>query len=468
MDQQRYPLDAFGRDIAGEAAHLRTLGDIVPVELTGGIPAYAITRYDTLRALMLNPQVSKDPRQHWARWNDAQTRPEWKWILGWVGPENMLNTYGANHTRLRKPLISAFTARRVESLRTPIQTITEQLLTPLDGGPPGQTVDLRTVLALPLPKGVMGNLLGVPPHQRTDIDDLVEGIMDTTASDEQAARTIAQIDTVIPALIDYKRANPGDDLVTDLLHHGQLRPDELRDTILLLYGAGYETTVHLITNTLYELLTHPDHLQRLLAGDITWDQVLGETLRRHPSIANLPLRYAITDIRVGDVTIEAGSAILTTLAAAGLDPDHYGPTAAQFDPDRDSSDHLSFGIGVHHCIGRPLALMEAEYALHSLFEHFPDIRLGTPPDHVPHVPSFIANGPDTLTVTLTQPPIPQLTPRRRISRADRQSLTAYCVWANDHGSSRGHSIRRIADDTRRSYGTIQQILATQRSSRGRR
>ncbi|MFJ2175989.1 cytochrome P450 [Streptomyces sp. NPDC087851] len=470
MDQQPLALDPFGRDIPGECARLRAAGDVVAVTLPGGIPAYAITRHDQLHDLMLDDRVSKDPRMHWALWDQALTRPEWRWILGWVGPQNMLNTYGHDHKRLRKPLQTTFTARRIESLIPRINAIIERLLAPLTYQPAGATADLREVLAYPLPMEVISQLFGVPTDRRPQLAGLVTRIMDTTATKEQAAETVAMIDTVVSALISHKRKLPGDDLTSALIavletDDGRLTPEELRDTILLTYGAGFETTVHLIANALHLLLTHRGVLRRLLADEITWERVLAEVLRLRPSIASLPLRYAIEDMTLSGVTIPAGAAILTTIAAANRDPDRYGPDADAFNPDRarDPRNHLAFGVGAHHCLGRPLALIEAEMALRAVFHHFPGIRLAHAPEPG-HVPSFIANGPATLHVTLSAPPIPADIAGKRLSFRDRESpamkeLRDYVLYAYDGGRPEGDTIHTIAKDTTRSYASTHKVIS---------
>ncbi|WP_369166510.1 cytochrome P450 [Streptomyces sp. R28] len=409
----RIAIDPFGADIPGESARLRALGPIVPVELPGGIPAWAPTGYDTLKELILDPQVSKDPRQHWRLWPEIAERPSWGWILNWVGVVNMLSTYGTDHTRLRKLVAPSFTQRRTEMMRPRVEAITTELLDSLDTlakpvplGEGGAVVDLKAGFAHPLPMRMICELFGVPEELREDTAKLIAAIMDTSdPSPEHAAFVQQQIDAVLGALIAHRSEHPGDDLTTELIRvrdedGDRLSDEELLHTLLLVIGAGFETTVNLIGNAVVALLTHPEQLAAVRSGEIGWDAVIDETLRAHPSIAALPLRFAVSDIKVGDVTIAAGDAIITTYAAAGLDPVHYGPDAASFDAARGADDHLAFGIGVHRCIGAPLARVEALTALPALFDRFPDLRLAVGDDELRQVPSFIAFGWQEIPVRL--------------------------------------------------------------------
>ncbi|MDQ0843412.1 cytochrome P450 [Streptomyces sp. V1I6] len=403
----RVAVDPFGADIIAECAKLRSLGPVVPVELPGGIPAWAPTGYDTLKALILDPQVSKDPRKHWSLFPEIGERPEWGWILGWVGVVNMLSTYGSDHTRLRKLVAPSFTARRTEAMRDRVEAITEELLTELDAaGANGEVVDVKAAFAHPLPMRMICELFGVPEDLREATGRLIAALMDTSdPSPERAAWVQEQIGTVLGSLIGYKTEHPGDDMTTELIRvrdedGDRLSDEELLYTLLLVIGAGFETTVNLIGNAVVALLEHPEQLAAVRAGGISWEQVIEEVLRVRPSIASLPLRFAVSDITVGGVTVPAGDAILTTYAAAGNDPARYGEDAAAFDATRAADDHLSFGIGVHRCIGAPLARMEAMTALPALFDRYPGLTAAFTSDELKQVPSFIAYGWQEIPVRL--------------------------------------------------------------------
>ncbi|MFD0006357.1 cytochrome P450 [Streptomyces sp. NPDC127178] len=406
----RVAIDPFGADITAEMARLRSLGPIVPVELPGGIPAWAPTGYDTLKELILDARVSKDPRQHWRLWPEIGEHPSWGWILGWVGVINMLSTYGADHTRLRRLVAPSFTQRRTEKMRSRVEAITAELLDALDKGgaddASGAVVDLKAGFAHPLPMRMICELFGVPEELREDTAELIAAIMDTSdPSPEHAAFVQQQIGTVLGALVAHRSEHPGDDLTTELIRvrdqdGDRLSGEELVYTLLLVIGAGFETTVNLIGNAVVALLTHPEQLAAVRSGEIGWDAVIDETLRVHPSIASLPLRFAVTDIEIGGVTIAAGDAIITTYAAAGLDPVHYGPDADSFDASRGADDHLAFGIGVHRCIGAPLARVEALTALPALFDRFPGLQLAVSAEELRQVPSFIAFGWQEIPVRL--------------------------------------------------------------------
>ncbi|WP_369205717.1 cytochrome P450 [Streptomyces sp. PU-14G] len=392
-------IDPEGRDIHGEAQRIRARGAAATlVELPAGIHAWYVSEFDVLKQLLRDPRVSKDPRRHWPAWQRGEFHDTW--IRTWVSVENMLSSYGEDHKRLRKLVAPAFTARRTAAMLPRVERITGELLDAMeDDAARDGTVDLRASFAHPLPMNVICELFGVPEDQRPEMKRLMDLIMDTTLTPEQAGQTAVDMQAAFTALVEAKRAEPGEDLTSVLVgardeEGAALSEKELLDTLLLMIGAGHETTVNLIGNAVHALLAHPEQLRLVLDGQASWDDVIEETLRWAPSIANLPLRFAVEDIALPDGTvIGQGDALLSTIASANRDPAKYGADAARFDIRRaGGGEHLSFGHGVHFCLGAPLARMEARTALPALFDRFPKLRPAVPPEEMAQVASCIAFG----------------------------------------------------------------------------
>ena len=167
---------------------------------------------------------------------------------------------------------------------------------------------------------------------------------------------------------------------------------------MLMMSAGHETTVNLLDQAITALLTHPDQRIEVLDGRVPWADVVEEALRWQAPVPYLPLRYAVEDIDLDGLTIPQGDAILVGYAAAGRDPAVYGDTADEFDLTRTTKQHLSLGHGVHHCLGAPLARLEAEIALPALFDRFPDLALAIPATELTLLPTFLSNGHTSLPV----------------------------------------------------------------------
>ncbi|MEU6823313.1 cytochrome P450 [Streptomyces atriruber] len=401
MEKQLTVIDPAGRELHAESERLRVLGSAALVELPDGIRAWAPTRHDVLKGLLGDAHVSKDPNRHWPAWIAGEYRQTW--VNSWVGVTNMFTAYGTDHRRLRKLVAPAFTKRRTDDLRPRVEAITTGLLDAMEAG--GDTVDLRAAYGHPLPMQVVCELFGVPDSHRADFARLIEAILDTTVTPEQAYATFQEVHVLLEDLVARKRAEPGDDLTSALIsardeEGSALSEIELIDTLLIVIAAGHETTVNLIGNAAHALLAHPDQLALVKSGAVGWPEVIEETLRWAPSIANLPMRFAVEDIELPDgITIPKGDAILTSFGAAGRDPLRHGESAGRFDITRADKEHLAFGHGVHHCVGAPLARMEAAIALPALFDRFPGLRLDETRAAHP-VESFIADGFSAVPVRL--------------------------------------------------------------------
>ncbi|WP_308020162.1 cytochrome P450 [Streptomyces sp. LS1784] len=262
---------------------------------------------------------------------------------------------------------------------------------------------------------VISRLLGLPDDVTVTFRGMVDKVFSTTLSPEESAATATAFQALLEELISAKRREPGEDLTSLLIaardsesdgDSRALSEEELRDTVLLIVSAGYETTVNLIDNGITDLLTHPGQLALVRAGEAGWDDVVEEALRRNAPVAHLPMRFAVEDIELpGGVTVRRGEAILAAYAAAGRHPVRYGDSGADFDVTRPVKDRLAFGHGVHFCLGAPLARLEGRTALSRLFERFPDLAFA-PGARLEPVDSLISNGHRALPVLLG-PPAPK-------------------------------------------------------------
>jgi cytochrome P450 len=402
-----YHIDVTGRDVQGEAALLREQAPATLIELPGGVRAWAVVRQQAIRTLLTDPRVSRDPYRHWPAWENGEGELAKTWPLAvWVQDRNMITAYGAEHSRLRKLVSRAFTPRRVDALGPDIRATTDTLLAKLASVGPDTTVDLRAEFCYPLPVQVISDLLGIPQDMRGRFLGMMNAIFATALSEEEATANLTALYALAHQFIELRRSAPGEDLASALIVAKDeggtgLTEEELIDTIFLMYTAGHETTVNLIDQAVFALLTHPEQFGLVRDGAATWDDVIEETLRYQSPIASMPLRFAVEDIDLEGVSIGKGDPILIYFGGAGRDPRVHGESASRFDVTRATrGEHLAFGHGVHYCVGAPLARMEARIALPALFTRFPGLRLAADAEQIEPVESFVSNGHRDLPVRL--------------------------------------------------------------------
>jgi cytochrome P450 len=397
-----FVLDPTRGDLHAENDRLREIGPVVPVELVGGVRAWAVTRYATLQAVLTDPRVSKELR-HWRAWSDGTVPSNWP-LASIVAVDAMTTVDGADHRRLRGLVSQAFTARRVEALRPRVTGLTHELLDRMAQLAPGP-VDLRQEFAYPLPLRVICELIGLPEERRDELHSLTNVLLRVVDTPEQAAIRIQTLHELLGELIELRRREPGDDLTSALIavrdeDGTRLSESELFGTVLLMFIAGHETTLNLITNAVRALLGHPDQLALVRGGVRPWSAVVEETLRWDPPVAHFPMRYATEDLDIGGATLHKGDAILASYGAAGRDPAQYGERAGRFDVAAPTPRHLSFGHGAHYCLGAQLARLEAEVALPALFERFPDLAPAVTLAELEPLATVVSNSTAALPVLL--------------------------------------------------------------------
>ncbi|WP_433871786.1 cytochrome P450 [Saccharopolyspora sp. CA-218241] len=348
-------------------ARLRESEPLSRIQLPFGESAWLATRYEDAKVVLGDPRFSRaasvgrdEPR--------LRERRQAMGILAMDPPD---------HTRLRKLVAKAFTARRVERLRPRAQEIADGLADGMlrEGAP----ADLVEDFALPLPIAVICELLGVPFEDRADFRVWSDAFLSTTKlTPEQAEDYIGRMHGYMAGLIDRRRQEPGDDLMSALISarddEDRLTEQELVQLAAGILVAGHETTATQIPNFVYVLLTHPERLAELRADLDLVPTAVEELLRYVPlGVASAFPRYALEDVELGGVTVRAGDPVLVSLSSANRDEAVY-QDPDQLDLLRSEASHIGFGHGPHHCLGAQLARLELQVALRTLLTRLPGLR----------------------------------------------------------------------------------------------
>ncbi|EST22710.1 cytochrome P450 family protein [Streptomyces roseochromogenus] len=352
----------------------RRLRDTAPVHrITGpdGTPAWLVTRYEDVRAALADPRLSLDKRHASAGTYKGFALPP-------ALDANLLNMDPPDHTRIRRLVGRAFTPRRVQQLREPIRRTADRLL---DAFAAHGTTDLIAAYAAPLPITVICDLLGVPESHRLDFRIWTDTLVAPDPARPEAARdAVAAMLGFFTRLLAAKRAEPADDLLSDLIavrdeDGDRLGEDELMSLVFLILFAGYENTVQLIGNAVLALLQHPDQLAALRRDPARIAAAVEELVRYEGPALLAIRRFPVEDVTIAGVTVPAGETVLVSLSAANRDPARFADPD-RLDLTRDAAAHLALGHGIHYCLGAPLARAETEIALTALLERFPELSLG--------------------------------------------------------------------------------------------
>lgn len=377
-----YTSPYFQEDRTGYLAQVR---ELEPIHWSDAIEAWVITRYEDCKALVRHPNTGKADR-----WRVASKDDEPLQLIEKVRQKMMLYQDPPEHRRIRGYVHKAFTPRIVEQLRPRIYEIMDDLLAEYTDQ---HEMNLVEAISYPLPIMVISQMLGVPADDWRLVRELSKDMgadfepLSTQEDLDRTNRATVKMQDYFRDLIKVKQQHPGDDLLTNLIAvheeaEDQFSIDDLLANVSLLLLAGHETTSSLISNGVFELLSHPAEFERLKAQPDLMSSAVTEILRYRSSV-DLMGRYVLEDMDYQDTRFKQGDLILFSLAAANRDPEVF-TNPDEFDIGRQEEQPVSFGHGIHYCLGAPLAKLETEITLEKLIEFMPDMQLKNPePQWIP-------------------------------------------------------------------------------------
>jgi cytochrome P450 len=389
----------FFQDPQSFQAALRAEAPARPVITPTGFRVWVVSRYEEAKAVLADPTVQKNSAGMRDAMADNKTGDGEAREFAPDLSHHMLSMDPPDHTRLRRLVTKAFTARRIEQMRPRIEEITAELLGKLSAG---DEVDLLDVFAFPLPITVISELLGVDDQDRDEFRHASNTLIASSGPEETQAAG-KWMAGYLMKLVEAKRANPGEDLLSALVETSEdsdrFSEQELVSMAFLLLVAGHETTVNLIGNGVLALLTNPAQLERLKADPSLVAGAVEEFLRFRSPVNMSTFRFTTEPVQVGDVTIPADQLVLVGLGSANRDENRF-PHADELDITRPVGGHLAFGHGIHYCLGAPLARLEGEIAFRSLLKAFPDLKLAVSPSELQWRISILIHGLEKLPVVL--------------------------------------------------------------------
>ncbi|MEV6427978.1 cytochrome P450 [Nocardia sp. NPDC051463] len=392
--------DAGPFDPPREITRLRAARPVSPMVFPDGHEGWLVTGYDAVRQVMVDTRFSSRqdigvihvPYETPGMPAATEPSPQMPGLFIAMDPPD--------HTRLRRKLTSAFTVRRMKQLEDHIADIVERQLDVLASLTP--PVDLVTEFALPVPSLVICELLGVPYADRETFQVNTAKFLVKDQSLEEKMAALGAMTTYLAGLVTGKRAEPGEDILSDLARDDDLSIEELVGIAFLLLLAGHETTANMLALGTFALLEHPEQLVELHTDpDLLPDAV--EELLRYLSVADIFYRYATEDIELDGETIGKGSTVVVSLLAANRDPQRFDNPDV-LDVRRKARGHVSLGHGVHQCLGQQLARIEMRAGFAGLLRRFPTLELAIPAGEVRLRTDMNIYGVHELPVTWTEAP----------------------------------------------------------------
>ncbi|MFI6637871.1 cytochrome P450 [Nonomuraea fuscirosea] len=356
-----------------ELVEAREHGPISRLPFADGHQGWLVTGYDLVRSILADPRFSsrRELMKHHPTidFGDIEVPP--------APPGEFLLMDEPQHSRYRKPLVGKFTVRRMRLLTERVEQITADHLDAMEQA--GPTADLVTAFAKPIPAIIICELLGVPYEDRAFFQENIDKFLGGEASDEEVMAAYLATQRYLAELVAAKRADPTDDVLSDLLD-SDLTDEELQGMALILLSAGFDTTANMLALGTFALLRNPDQLAALRADPALTDQAVEELLR-YLSVAKQFFRVALEDVELAGHTIKAGTMVVLSLNTANRDPDRF-PDPHTLDLRRQDGGHLAFSHGIHQCLGQQLARVEMRIAFPALLNRFPTLRLAVPADQV--------------------------------------------------------------------------------------
>ncbi|HEU4909972.1 MAG TPA: cytochrome P450 [Propionibacteriaceae bacterium] len=362
---------------APELTRIRTEKPVFGIRRTlptgGSMSMWLVTKYADVRELL----SSRDTSNSLGPSDSAAAQPGF-----------LVSLDPPDHTRIRRMLTGQFSMRRLTAMRPYIEQITTRFLDQMEAvGPP---VDLMQAFALPLPSLVMCELLGVPFEDQADFQRRSDTMLDVSVTPQQQAQNTHEMNAYMQSLVNRHRQDPGDDILGMLIrdHSDELTDEELVGIGNILLVAGHETTANTIGLGTLLLLQHPDQLV-LVRNDPEMITSAVEEILRYLSIVHTGTpRIILKDMTIGDQHIQAGDIAMVSLPSANRDADFMADPDV-FDVTRQPQAHLTFGHGIHQCLGQQLARFEMSVALPALLQRFPSLSLAASPADL----TFRGDGP---------------------------------------------------------------------------